>query len=388
MLHACRTRYREYQSLLREADELRLLQEDCVATSDISTTPITTTSSSSISFLRRIFLYWFGDWTREEATKLWFEFYYGVPRTALFAALAVTSACLLSLAKTFAQGALLDAFASAATVAAGKNDTVAVRDAAIRAGAIALITFALASLGEWIALVAKDILIARARAERAVTSRSTLFASLIRQDAAFHSTFAPAALAARLETDPAAFDELCVHGPERLAQGLVALCTLVVLASTDPALLALALLLRLPQLAQVTEASVRLAAAVERLGTAALVTAQTAAADSLSSVRLIQAYSAQSGETQRYDAALSDYARVASSGSLAMTLLRRSEGIALLFTELVLAAFGGARILAGHSSLGSFTARRAYFNAGVREGKWFPQACGSIYSHGSRHLSC
>jgi ABC-type multidrug transport system fused ATPase/permease subunit len=269
-----------------------------------------------------------------------------------------------------ARGELLDALAAAgapllargggggAAAAAAPAASAWAQLLAWAPGLAALKRLVALSLLEWGCLVAKDVLLGLARASRTGASRALYFAALLRQDLAFFGAHHSAALAARLEVDPETLDELLVHGPERLVQGLVALGTLAWLLWVDPALLALSLLLRLPQVLQVTEASVRIAAAYERLAAARLQGATARAADALANARAVQAHGAQVGEVAGYCGALERYLDVVRASSLARALLKRSEGVVLLATEVALVAFGALRILQGGTSVGQFASRR------------------------------
>ena len=217
---------------------------------------------------------------------------------------------------------------------------------------------ALWTLAEWCCMVGKDVFLGLAKAQRQAQSRALYFASMIRQDLDFHSSHSSGELAARLDTDTKVLDEICVHGLERLLQGLVACATLLWLLAVDPYLLALALLLRLPQLLQVTELSVRLATSYERLADARSSAAQARASESLSNVRVIQAHGGEFEEVGGYCDLLGDRLRVVRSSAIVSTLLRHSEGLVLLVTECALLAFGGVRIMSGRQSLGVFTSRR------------------------------
>lgn len=343
MLGPCRRLLSEHRALLVEADALRDRQESTSASAvgGAASRDAPVVASPSIFSSR----YWFGDFSLHDASCLWREFKAGVPREAAIAAVSVALACLFQICKMRASAALLGATSA---LAGGSENAAALPSimAAVR-------DMTLFGLAEWGALVLKDILLGRARVKRVEASRVILFASLMRQDLAFHgrAEHSSAKLAPLIAEYSAKFDELCVNGLERLVQGLVALCTFFWLARSDPVLLSIALLLRLPQILQATEMTVRIAVAYERLEADRLSSAQAAASESLAHVRTIQAFGAESGEVRAYFRKIGEYSRVARANALAATLLRNSEKVLLLFTEAVVYAYGAYRIAMGHATL-------------------------------------
>ena len=345
----------EHSSLLAASEALRVAQEMPAASPPAAGAP----SPAAGPPLFSLWAYFLGTWTRAEAAALAQELYAGTPRSALYAGVVVLLGCGCSLLKAKAKGGVLDALAGLATSGGGAG-----RDLwEWRAGWEALGSLALWTALEWACLVGKDIFLALARTQRSGQSRALYFASMLRQDQAFHAAHPSSELAARLASDSECLDGLCVHGPERLLQGLVSLGTLAWLLAVDPLLLALALALRLPQLLQVTELSVRMAAAYERLADHKAQVAQARAADTLGSVRVVQAHGAEREEVAGYCAALGEHLRVVRASAVVRSLLRHSEGLVLLVTEVALLAFGAWRILAGAQTLGSFSARREYSNS-------------------------
>jgi ATP-binding cassette subfamily B (MDR/TAP) protein 10 len=374
MLRSLRAAWAEHQGMLAASEALRLAQDAASAPPAPAPAPAAGTAPPPPPPPppATLWQYWVGRWTWREAAVLLQELRTGTPRSALYGGLVVLAGCGCGILKMQSRGACLDALASlapglgapaaAAAAAAAAAPTLA-RLWEWRAGWEALASLALWTALEWACGVAKDVLLALARAQRSAQSRALYFASLLRQDAAFHAAHPSGELAARLASDSECLDGLCVHGPERLLQGLASLGTLAWLAAADPLLLALALVLRLPQLLQVTELSVRTAAAYERLGDAKAQAAMARAGDSLANVRVVQAHGAEAGEVAGYCSALGQHLRVVRASAVARSLLRHSEGLVLLVTEVALLAFGGWRICAGAQTLGSFSARREYSNA-------------------------
>jgi hypothetical protein len=362
-MDSVRAAYAQHTSLLRESEALRKEQEAAGSHRAADTSLSGPAAFSSLATLE----YWFGPgFTLSYLRQLGGELRF--PRTSLIAALAVGAACVLNVLMARARGELLDALAGAGAAAllpvGGAARAPLSLSAALShlwgwtAGLSALRRLVALALLEWGCLVVKDVCLGLARASRTGASRGLYFAALLRQDLSFFSEHHSAALAARLEADPETLDELLVHGPERLVQGAVALGTLGWLLSVDPALLALSLLLRLPQVLQVTEASVRIAAAYERLAAARLQDATARAVDALANARVVQAHGACAAEVAGFCGLLERYLDVVRASSLARALLRRSEGVVLLATEVALVAFGALRILQGGTSVGQFTSRR------------------------------
>ena len=357
----------EHKNLLAASETLRLQQEHKSSGGGGSASPAPTWSDSPPASPPKpapLFFfslrYWVGDFSVAEARTLCVELYCGTPRTALFAAAAMFCGCVCAIYKASARGKCLDAMASLALQAHAHKT----RDLwGWREGWDGLYTLALWTFLEWVCAVLKDVLIGLARAQRLGQSRALYFASLLRQDMAFHAKHPSGELAARLATDSECLDGLCIHGPERFLQGCVSLGTLGWFLWADPLLLLLALVLRLPQLLQITEMSVRLAAAYERLADHKAQVAQARAADSLGSVRVVQAHGAERQEVEGYCAAIGEHLRVVRASATVKSLLKHSEGLVLLVTEVGLLAFGGWRIMAGAQTLGSFTARREYSNS-------------------------
>ena len=370
-MHHVTAAWAQHKALLRESEALRAAQE-----AEGSHTAADSCIPAAPASLRTFFTlaHWLGPgftWARARAMANELRF----PRTALLAAVAVGLACVLNVFIARARGELLDAMAGAGSALLLRAGAGAGTGApppppppplpsawaqllGWAPGLAALKRLVVLSLLEWGCLVAKDVLLGLARASRTGASRALYFAALVRQDLAFFGAQHSAALAARLAEDPETLDGLLVHGPERLVQGAVALGTLAWLLAVDPALLALSLLLRLPQLLQVTEASVRIAAAYERLAAARLQGATARAADALANARVVQAHGAQVGEVAGFCCALERYLDVVRASSLARALLQRSEGVVLLATEVALAAFGALRILGGGLSVGQFSSRQ------------------------------
>ena len=371
MLGSLRAAWAEHQAMLAASEALRLAQDAAAAPPASAAGPTGAPPPPQLP-PPTLWQHWVGRWTREEAAVLLRELRAGTPRSALYGGLVVLAGCGCGILKMQSRGACLDALASLApgllapAAAAGAPPPPPPPLARLwewRAGWEALAWLALWTALEWAAGVGKDVLLALARAQRSAQSRALYFASLLRQDAAFHAAHPSGELAARLASDSECLDGLCVHGPERLLQGLASLGTLAWLAAADPLLLALALALRLPQLLQVTELSVRTAAAYERLGDARAQAAQARAGDSLANVRVVQAHGAEAGEVLGYCSALGEHLRVVRASAVARALLHHSEGLVLLVTEVALLAFGGWRICAGAQTLGSFSARREYSNS-------------------------
>jgi ABC-type multidrug transport system fused ATPase/permease subunit len=358
--------YQTHKTLLEESEKVRKEQEE------LGPSP-PKPAKARRSYVERVWLYWAGEWDGGKLRTLCQEVYFGTPTNALIAAVAVFCGSLASLKKAQARGAMLDIMTAATTnfSVAALTKVALIEPSAIQRlwewkegwGGLRILAFW--TLMEWCCLVGKDILLGLAKAERGAQSRAVYFASMLRQDMAFHASHPSGELAARLDSDPKVLDELCVHGPERLLQGLVALGTLVWLLAVDPLLLALALCLRLPQLLQVTEMSVRLASAYERLADAQAAKAQARAADCLANVRVIQAHTSEKEEVAGYCKVLSERLRVVQSSAIISPLLRHSEGLVLLVTECALLAFGGLRVMAGSQTLGVFTSRRETTNSVV-----------------------
>lgn len=360
--------YQTHKNLLRESEKVRREQEGEDSDPLRSTKPPV---GIGRSYLERVWLYWVGDWDGGKLRTLCNEVYFGTPTNSLVAALAVLFGSLASLKKAQARGAMLDIMAMAASSSSAVLTGTSAESASLEGlwgwkegwGGLRILAFW--TLLEWCCLVSKDILLGLAKAERGAQSRAVYFASMLRQDMVFHASHPSGELAARLDSDPKVLDELCVHGPERLLQGLVALGTLGWLIVVDPVLLALALCLRLPQLLQFTEMSVRLASAYERLADAQAAKAQARASDCLANVRLIQAHVGEKEEVVGYCDLLSERLRVVRSSAIISPLLRHSEGLVLLVTECALLAFGGFRVMAGAQTLGVFTSRRETTNSVV-----------------------
>ena len=354
-LQKLRAAWAEHSSLLAASEALRVAQEMPAAS------PPAAGARAAPAAAPSLWAYFLGTWTRAEAAALAQELYAGTPRSALYAGVVVLLGCGCSLLKARSKGSVMDAMAG---LAASGGGGAAGRDLwEWRAGWESLGSLALWTALEWACLVGKDIFLALARTQRSGQSRALYFASMLRQDQAFHAAHPSSELAARLASDSECLDGLCVHGPERFLQGLVSLATLAWLLAVDPLLLALALALRLPQLLQVTELSVRMAAAYERLADHKAQVAQARAADTLGSVRVVQAHGAEREEVAGYCAALGEHLRVVRASAVVRSLLRHSEGLVLLVTEVALLAFGAWRILAGAQTLGSFSARREYSNS-------------------------
>lgn len=351
MLGSCRRLLAEHHALLVEADALRDRQESTSAPTAPAAVAPAAVVAPAVAAAPSILSshYWFGDFSLSDVRSLWREYKAGVPREAAIAAVSVAAGCLFQIFKMRASATLLGATSAlsggggAANLAALPAILASVRD------------MTLFGLAEWGALVSKDILLGRARVKRVEASRVILFASLMRQDLAFlgRAEHSAAKLAPAISEFSQKFDELCVHGLERLVQGLIALLTFLWLARSDPVLLFIALFLRLPQILQVTELTVRIAAAYERLEADRLRSAQAAASESLAHVRTIQAFGGERGEVSSYLHKIKEFSRVARASALAATLLRNSEKVLLLLTEAVVYAFGGYRIVMGHATLAS-----------------------------------
>jgi len=338
--------------MLSESERLRQVQES-------EPPPTKEEAASSLSY--RVWLYWFGEWDSAKLRVLWQEVCNGTPHSAIVASLCVFCGSLCSMRKLIARGMMLDIMARAVVGVHG-TDISWVHLWYWQNGWEGLGALALWSLLEWCCLVGKDVCLGLAKAQRQAQSRALYFASMVRQDLAFHATHPSGELAARLDSDTKVLDELCVHGLERLLQGFVALGTLGWLLAMDPYLLGLALFFRIPQLFQVTELSVRLATAYERLADAKAAAAQARACDSLSNVRLIQANGAEREEVAGYCDLLWERLKVVRSSAIISTLLRHSEGLVLLVTECGLLAFGGYRVMSGQQSVGLFSSRRETTN--------------------------
>lgn len=170
-----------------------------------------------------------GAWPRRDLARLRDEFADAPWRYAAPAALCSLGHALCEVAKGFALGRVTDALAGHVLApplpAASATPLPAATSPAPAAGA-ALAALVLVQLLEWTLAVARDYLFACARAERALRSRTRYMAALLRQDLAFHARHRSAALASRLQSDPAAADEIVVFSLERLLRGSAALATI------------------------------------------------------------------------------------------------------------------------------------------------------------------
>ena len=314
------------------------------------------TVDDSLSGLPALLL---GAWPRRDLARLRNEFvdapwHYSAP-----AALCSLGHALCEVTKGFALGRVTDALAGHLLAPPSPAAHAPAASAPAASAGAALAALVLVQLLEWGLAVARDYLFACARAERALSSRTRYMGALLRQDLAFHAHHRSAALAARLQSDPSAADEIVVFSLERLLRGCASLATIGAMLLLDARVTLLAIALRLPFILQAVERGAQLGAAYERLHRATRERAHARAAELLGSVKALQAAQAEGGELAGFARLLYSHLRVVRGSALARALLRHAEAAVLIATNLAVLAYGAHRIRAGDMTLGRFQALRA-----------------------------
>lgn len=291
-----------------------------------------------------------------------------LPWFALVASISAGCVYACGIEKHRAQGDLLDVFTKAnATAVPTQSGTLALQSPiqqlkglqhAWPTGTAALQHLLLVLFLEWFLSLVQDYCSAQARSERRVGARVRLMASVMRQDASWLDKQGTAELANRVQHDADVLDDIVLNTLERVFRGAAALYTIYYLMVRDPGLTMLALTLRLPQIVQLVDKGIKIAASYELLHRHTLSLAQARAMEAISHAKLMQAYTAEGQEVRAYAAAMQEHARTVRASALSWAIFKHAEGALLVLTEILLLAYGGYRILTGRSTVGAFTAMR------------------------------
>lgn len=232
-------------------------------------------------------------------------------------------------------------------------------------GVVPLVFLLLVSFTEWIFSMGKDYFFARAKAQRVLVSRTRYLATMVRQvridtkscqsvieysfpsstndflphylqELSWHTSHKSHDLSQRLERECTAMDNLIVNGLDNFLRGLVAVVIVFAMLWVDWQITVLSLVLRLPQILQITEKSVQVAASYERLKDASLSASQSTANEILSNIKSIHVYTAENQELTSYLQKLRVYTDITAASALSETLFRQSEKFVLLITEFVM----------------------------------------------------
>lgn len=156
------------------------------------------------------------------------------------------------------------------------------------------------------------------------------------QELSWHASHKSHDLSQRLERECTAMDNLIVNGLDNFLRGLVAIVIVFAMLWVDWQITLLSLVLRLPQILQLTEKSVQVAASYERLKDFSLSSSQSTANEILSNIKSIHINTAENQELTNYLRTLRVYTDITAASALSETMFRQSEKFVLLVTDVVM----------------------------------------------------
>jgi ATP-binding cassette, subfamily B (MDR/TAP), member 9 len=281
------------------------------------------------------------------------------------------SRTLAVLARIAAQDApyLAAAFAAGAAAAVGNAliphyTGVALDDATLRPDRAVfhatLARLAAAAAGTAVATATRGGLFWAVGVRLNVRTRTRLFASLLRQEAAFFDAARLGDLASRLSADTAAVSDNLSLQLNVLARSLIGGCVVLVFMVRASWRLSVLAALILPIIAAVSKAFGRVYRELAKQSQAALADANSAAEEVLATMPTVKAHAAEAASAASYGSGLAGYARIqAAEGRYYALYALASTGLPALLATGVLAV-GGTLVLDGRMSGGALIAFLLY----------------------------
>ncbi|XP_026193542.1 ATP-binding cassette sub-family B member 8, mitochondrial [Cyclospora cayetanensis] len=219
---------------------------------------------------------------------------------------------------------------------------------------------AVAAAVEVVGAVTRDALFTCARWRLVVAMQKRLFASLLRQEAAFFDGHSTGTLASRIVNDTEDMQQVVTSGAQRLLSALLNISAGGLLMFTlSPQMAALGML-AVPCVLLGTGGAAKAIGILGLLQNDLLADISAIATEVLANVHTVKANAAEDIELKRYSACQDASMRVLRESVIAESFFKQTKQLLLLATDLGLLAFGMSSVVQGRLTIGRFMSFRSY----------------------------